>query len=1122
MSDDVDNLEFQHIDVDKDSYDEVFSKFNDNFDTISARLDMMYADQINEQVTVKNDLQTMFTLSKGTYTPNTNSIQIYVNGVRNFNFVETSSSVVQFNLPISKGSVVTFIYDSYDVKNAGTIDKILDDYETFLKDSTDVKELIQSMSDNYDTDYKDAINQYISSLETLEETYAPKLNHLESLIIDDTDLDTLANQIRTITTLKADKTYVDNLFTSLTTGVPYGKFAKLDDLKAKYPTGDTHSYLVDKDIYYYDNISKGWSDAGLYVGTSLPADSVTLSQRTPLGNQALLVGMYGPAHFSSTSHSIINLNHCKVIYGGKEYSIADQDINVTDYTSTVISFNLKTSVLNIHSITGTSDQISDDEVVLGYIDWGQKISFIQGDYIIDGKLPYTETKYSDYKAGQFSLSDDDKVALSDNGTTINIVIPDAEVATKSDYLTEIPTQSINFTYTENSPSFIYIDPTTKLYYYDNVLTSNISSATELIHLFTYYKGKIYQVPDTSIFTVNSNLNGGWKVKATTLYDKDTTYVSGSINIVINSNGDTTITMLDDLVILSNAEKITVPKHTVEFTLGNANEAFWIYADTNNQNVLLYKGELGGGNIQAESEPLLLFKVLNKKVYTDNDSTFRNSITVNGLPDGGWNNPDPLSTLQLADPNGNLSITFNEDNTYEVKLSSTNQNNEQLATVNGQALTLPYIDQTFSTNDKDSYKILGYDSRNLKLVVYDSNGDTSIDFNDPLTYSILGLYKQRVVNYSSSSLSLVTVNSIPDGGWSTQSLMDWDTNSLLLPDDLYVLKGFRYTILPENLNTNAIEDLQIEANMGLSTEVSTNKEALPIQLNTEGTTLSDLAEVHSDDYRVAIKKNFNIHSVDPTKFDTKDINILVLGDENAIGIPYFIKNLILETSTLNPVMIGTMDNQLLNFDSTKGEARPGWRWTDFTGTTTGGAPLISSDVNKNNSNPFINPDTKVFDFSYYMTQQKFTKVDYVIIMSGYNDIMNKSIFGGDTDISTEDILTNTHNAIDTIETSIHKFNKDTKIAIVPPSFPGITSQYHTLIANYIKDYLDNLQSTDKYSILGNYLSTGIRNGKMGTPDVGLNVIFSSRKESLPMDYTDSPSSSRINAFWSTSWILNNIG
>lgn len=84
-----------------------------------------------------------------------------------------------------------------------------------------------------------------------------------------------------------------------------------------------------------------------------------------------------------------------------------------------------------------------------------------------------------------------------------------------------------------------------------------------------------------------------------------------------------------------------------------------------------------------------------------------------------------------------------------------------------------------------------------------------------------------------------------------------------------------------------------------------------------------------------------------------------------------------------------------------------------------------------TNAFWNPATSAFDFSYYMTQQGYVGVDYVVINLGINDAFN---YLDDTSLNVE--IPNIINRYNTMINSIKAHNANIKIGIaltIPPNY-----------------------------------------------------------------------------------------
>lgn len=114
---------------------------------------------------------------------------------------------------------------------------------------------------------------------------------------------------------------------------------------------------------------------------------------------------------------------------------------------------------------------------------------------------------------------------------------------------------------------------------------------------------------------------------------------------------------------------------------------------------------------------------------------------------------------------------------------------------------------------------------------------------------------------------------------------------------------------------------------------------------------------------------------------------------------------------------------------KNEGRAGWTTADYLANTT-----------KNGyTNPFWNPTSEEFDFSYYMTQQGYTNVDFVIIQLGINDLYSGSSVFPNVNIQT--VWNNIKTMIDSIQTYNTNNNKSAKVILNLPTTPNSDPSAH---------------------------------------------------------------------------------
>lgn len=113
---------------------------------------------------------------------------------------------------------------------------------------------------------------------------------------------------------------------------------------------------------------------------------------------------------------------------------------------------------------------------------------------------------------------------------------------------------------------------------------------------------------------------------------------------------------------------------------------------------------------------------------------------------------------------------------------------------------------------------------------------------------------------------------------------------------------------------------------------------------------------------------------------------------------------------------------------KNEGRAGWTTSDYMGNTT-----------KNGyTNPFYNPSTEGFDFSYYMSQQGYTNVDFVVIQLGINDL-----YPSQPRMPAEPDYASIYANIKTMIDSILSFNSSVKIIVNLPMTPNSNPSAHRI-------------------------------------------------------------------------------
>lgn len=294
------------------------------------------------------------------------------------------------------------------------------------------------------------------------------------------------------------------------------------------------------------------------------------------------------------------------------------------------------------------------------------------------------------------------------------------------------------------------------------------------------------------------------------------------------------------------------------------------------------------------------------------------------------------------------------------------------------------------------------------------------------------------------------------GFEKSNAYDWNNNRFVLPSDLYLVKNIPYSISATDFNMEQLKD-----NDNCLFEITLPTKT--VQFEQTADILIPYSYDHPFRTRIAGKykygtsiltQDINLHVANPDNVTKKDVTILCIGDSiTQSNYPKHLKWHLAQMG-INATMIGTVTNshefysygisQYLSAE--KGEGRGGWRLTDFTCNT----PLVNGGYYKNSSFPMMNPTTGKFDFSYYMTQQGFSGVDFVVINLGTNDLggyhyagstAGNSAYGTirKVDLDTEYLNPESEYYLGklykTLIDSIHAYNSDIKIAINPPMGAG---------------------------------------------------------------------------------------
>lgn len=195
--------------------------------------------------------------------------------------------------------------------------------------------------------------------------------------------------------------------------------------------------------------------------------------------------------------------------------------------------------------------------------------------------------------------------------------------------------------------------------------------------------------------------------------------------------------------------------------------------------------------------------------------------------------------------------------------------------------------------------------------------------------------------------------------------------LILPPKIYGVVGEELNIYYDNISNMSLigYDLDISSSLGK-------------QLEDKWTCIPTSAGV--SDITFSLYKNFKKISSVNTKVVVKDKNVgnganrnaIIIGD-STIAQDFLINHLEdkLLTDGMNLSLLGTLGT----YGKKHNEGRAGWKMHDYRTDKSYDGVV----------NPFFNPTTNDFDFSYYMRNVDFSSsiIDYVVLCLGINDTFN---------------------------------------------------------------------------------------------------------------------------------------
>ncbi|MEZ7173580.1 SGNH/GDSL hydrolase family protein [Sporosarcina sp. OR05] len=235
------------------------------------------------------------------------------------------------------------------------------------------------------------------------------------------------------------------------------------------------------------------------------------------------------------------------------------------------------------------------------------------------------------------------------------------------------------------------------------------------------------------------------------------------------------------------------------------------------------------------------------------------------------------------------------------------------------------------------------------------------------------------------------------------------NLIAIPKTIYSTEGEDMVIYSRNLLGNE-NDYEVKID-DLNNDVSSYQDYFVLHNNKSG--IANLGvELYSGKEIITSAKTKIL--TNPTR--TTPIKGLVMGDSTIITNGHgYVTDRIIENLGSNINLVGTMGTE-----HNKYEGRGGWTAEKYR----------TNAIYSNKQNPFYNPSTEDFDFGYYMNNQGFSDLDFVIINLGINDV-----FAYNSDVELKNDSAHILENFDKIISSIKEYDENIRIGInltIPPS------------------------------------------------------------------------------------------
>ena len=356
-----------------------------------------------------------------------------------------------------------------------------------------------------------------------------------------------ASDVTTLDEVKANTVDVDRKINAVASGSPREAFATVDDLKDKYPDGNSNIYLVSSDghWYFYDD---EWKSGGVYQSMQVQDRSIGIDQLNVIYRRGIIISGGINVNFDSDILEIESDTVVSDLTGFYSCSNADNILLNSDKYPRYIYFNTDTRLFHVEARWFRDNPkellvccyynkkifgISNNDLIKAngkHLKYNGQIDY---DMINDSAIRKNHLWFSYTHGciiyGGFDIDLNDKTISITSGTVVSDLTGFYSVANS------------------NTTSTFDVDTNYPIYIYFNISTSQIHvearwysySANELL-LCTIYKGEVYNTLCRSSITLNGgkNISGdfSWTGKKFVSYGDSITQGNTWQNYLVNELG----------------------------------------------------------------------------------------------------------------------------------------------------------------------------------------------------------------------------------------------------------------------------------------------------------------------------------------------------------------------------------------------------------------------------------------------------------------------------------------------------------------------------------------------------------------------------------------------------------